>query len=135
MASIDWLSMVSRLAALALVLVICGSVFAGVPLHSNEQECGMPEMAGIAARRRLRPGPSPQRFQPRGYAARWFVRRVEPQVRPEPNSRARLQANRFQFISHLSNPQFYYRRYRFVQGGKMAPLHIPIPLTFDISHF
>src|SRR5439155_24581332 len=39
--------MAYRLASLALVLVIGGSVFAGVPLHSNEQECSMPEMAGM----------------------------------------------------------------------------------------
>src|SRR5258705_1310737 len=39
--------MVIRLASLALVLVIGGSVFAGIPLHSNEQECGMPGMAGM----------------------------------------------------------------------------------------
>src|SRR6266850_4657160 len=39
--------MVSRLASLALILVIGGSVFAGIPLHSNEQECGMREMAGM----------------------------------------------------------------------------------------
>src|SRR3981081_4336102 len=39
--------MVTRLAFLALVLVIGGSVFAGTPLHSNEKECSMPEMAGM----------------------------------------------------------------------------------------
>src|SRR5258705_7065186 len=39
--------MVIRLASLALILVIGGSVFAGIPLHSNEQECSMPEMAGM----------------------------------------------------------------------------------------
>src|SRR5882672_10492806 len=39
--------MVTRLASLALVLVIGGSVFAGIPLHSNEQECSMPDMAGM----------------------------------------------------------------------------------------
>ncbi len=39
--------MVTRLASLALILVIGGSVFAGIPLHSNEQECSMPEMAGM----------------------------------------------------------------------------------------
>src|SRR6267142_1448424 len=39
--------MVTRLASLALVLVIGGSVFAGIPLHSNEQECSMPGMAGM----------------------------------------------------------------------------------------
>src|SRR5882672_2667186 len=39
--------MVTRLASLALVLVIGGSVFAGIPLHSNEQECSMPSMAGM----------------------------------------------------------------------------------------
>src|SRR6267378_301217 len=39
--------MMTRFASLALVLVIGGSVFAGIPLHSNEQECSMPEMAGM----------------------------------------------------------------------------------------
>src|ERR1700716_2606573 len=39
--------MVIRLASLALILVIGGSVFAGIPLHSNEQQCSMPEMAGM----------------------------------------------------------------------------------------
>src|SRR6266478_9985854 len=39
--------MVIRLASLALVLVIGGSVFAGIPLHPNEQECSMPGMAGM----------------------------------------------------------------------------------------
>src|SRR5258707_15809021 len=39
--------MVTRLASLVLVLVIGGSVFAGIPLHSNEQECSMPDMAGM----------------------------------------------------------------------------------------
>src|SRR5213592_2101989 len=39
--------MVIRLASLALILVIGGSVFAGIPLHSNEQECSMPGMAGM----------------------------------------------------------------------------------------
>src|SRR2546423_2888120 len=39
--------MVTRLASLALVLVIAGSVFAGLPLHSNEQECSIPGMDGM----------------------------------------------------------------------------------------
>src|SRR5258707_8941076 len=39
--------MVLRLASLALILVIGGSVLAGIPLHSNEQECSMPEMTGM----------------------------------------------------------------------------------------
>src|SRR5712664_4694675 len=39
--------MVTRLASLALVLVIGGSVFAGLPLHSNEQECNLPGMADM----------------------------------------------------------------------------------------
>src|SRR5438093_11651136 len=39
--------MVTRLVSLALVLVIGGSVFAGIPLHSNEQECSMPDMGGM----------------------------------------------------------------------------------------
>jgi hypothetical protein len=39
--------MAHRLASLALVLIIVGSVFAGIPLHSNEQECNMAGMAGM----------------------------------------------------------------------------------------
>src|SRR6266550_5140021 len=39
--------MVTRFASLALILVIGGSVFAGIPLHSNEQECTMTGMAGM----------------------------------------------------------------------------------------
>src|SRR3989442_943146 len=39
--------MVTRLASLALVLVIGGSVFAGLPLHSNEEECSLPGMASM----------------------------------------------------------------------------------------
>jgi len=39
--------MIIRFASLALVLVIGGSALAGVPLHSNEQECSMPGMAGM----------------------------------------------------------------------------------------
>jgi len=39
--------MVIRLASLALILVIAGTVFAGLPLHSNEEDCSMPEMAGM----------------------------------------------------------------------------------------
>src|SRR6266403_6328594 len=39
--------MVLRLASLALILVIGSSVFAGIPLHSNEQKCSMPGMAGM----------------------------------------------------------------------------------------
>src|SRR2546423_12617348 len=39
--------MVTRFASLALILVIGGSVFAGIPLHSNEKECSMPGMAGM----------------------------------------------------------------------------------------
>src|SRR4029453_4470477 len=39
--------MVTRLASLALVLVIGGSVFGGIPLHSNEEECSMPGMEGM----------------------------------------------------------------------------------------
>src|SRR6266702_4403622 len=39
--------MVTRTASLALVLVMGGSFFAGIPLHSNEQECSMPGMAGM----------------------------------------------------------------------------------------
>lgn len=36
-----------RLISLALVLVLAGSAGAGMPLHSNEQECNLPEMAGM----------------------------------------------------------------------------------------
>src|SRR6266478_5415431 len=39
--------MVTRLASLALILIIGGSVSAGIPLHSNEQECSRPDMAGM----------------------------------------------------------------------------------------
>src|SRR5436190_23361252 len=39
--------MVIRLASLVLVFVIVGSALAGVPLHSNEEECSMPGMAGM----------------------------------------------------------------------------------------
>src|SRR6266851_5749025 len=39
--------MVTRFSSLALILVIGGSVFAGIPLHSNQQECSMPEMPGM----------------------------------------------------------------------------------------
>src|SRR6185295_5302580 len=39
--------MVIRLASLALIMVIGGSVFAGMPLRSNEQECSIPGMAGM----------------------------------------------------------------------------------------
>ena len=128
--------MVIRLGALALVLVVGGSVFAGIPLHSNEKECNMPEMAGMdCCKKAAQVGTITGGFQPRGYAAPSVVRRVEPLVRAELNFRARVRANPFRFISHLSNPQFYHRSYHFVQGGQIAPLHIPIPLTFDTSHF
>src|SRR5216117_3182320 len=36
-----------RLTSLMLVLFICAGLSAGMPLHSNEQECSMPEMAGM----------------------------------------------------------------------------------------
>jgi len=39
--------MVTRLASLALVLIIGGNVIAGSPWHSNEQECNLPGMAGM----------------------------------------------------------------------------------------
>src|SRR5258707_13091228 len=39
--------MMNRLASLVLVLAIVGSAFAGIPLHSNERECTMPEMSGM----------------------------------------------------------------------------------------
>jgi hypothetical protein len=40
-------AMSKRLISLALVLVIAGSVYAGMPLHSKENSCSMPEMAGM----------------------------------------------------------------------------------------
>jgi hypothetical protein len=40
-------AMAIRLASLALVLVLGGSAFAGFPLHSNENECGMTSMDGM----------------------------------------------------------------------------------------
>src|ERR1700687_2594341 len=39
--------MVTRIASLALLFVIGGSVFAAIPLYSNEQECSIPGMAGM----------------------------------------------------------------------------------------
>src|SRR5882762_11112113 len=36
-----------RLTSLLLVLLIVGGLSAGIPLHSNEQECSMPDMAGM----------------------------------------------------------------------------------------
>src|ERR1700730_3515834 len=39
--------MITRLASLALVLSIGGSALAGIPLHSNEEECSLPGMAGM----------------------------------------------------------------------------------------
>jgi len=39
--------MATRVASLMLILVIGGSVLTGIPFHSNEQECSMPEMAGM----------------------------------------------------------------------------------------
>jgi hypothetical protein len=36
-----------RLTSLVLLLVIVGSVYAGMPLHSKENTCSMPEMAGM----------------------------------------------------------------------------------------
>ena len=36
-----------RPTSLLLLLVLASSVCAGMPLHSNEQECAMPEMAGM----------------------------------------------------------------------------------------
>src|SRR5215475_3589195 len=36
-----------RVTSLALVLVIASGVCAGMPLHSSEEECNMPEMAGM----------------------------------------------------------------------------------------
>gem|GEM_PF-483962 len=41
------LAMRKRLTSFALVLVVAGSVYAGMPLHSSEQECNMPGMAGM----------------------------------------------------------------------------------------
>src|SRR6266850_6091264 len=37
----------TRLTSLILVLVVWGGVSAGIPLHSNEQECSIPDMAGM----------------------------------------------------------------------------------------
>src|SRR2546427_1667685 len=59
--------MVSRLASLALILVIGGSVFAGIPLHSNEQECSMPEMAGMDC---CKKAAQPERLTPEVSTAR-----------------------------------------------------------------
>jgi hypothetical protein len=60
--------MVTRLISLALVLVIGGSVFAGIPLHSNEQECSMPGMAtsdpNVFAMRPLRVGSEANGYYP-----------------------------------------------------------------------
>src|SRR6266851_5272713 len=39
--------MVNRLASLALVLVIGGSALAGIPLHSSEEDCSVPDLAGM----------------------------------------------------------------------------------------
>src|SRR5215813_1394271 len=36
-----------RLTSLVLVLLIVGSVYAGMPLHSNDQVCSMPEITGM----------------------------------------------------------------------------------------
>ncbi|HJZ82835.1 MAG TPA: hypothetical protein VKD91_20890 [Pyrinomonadaceae bacterium] len=36
-----------RLTSLALILAIAGGIYAGMPLHSSEQECSMPEMEGM----------------------------------------------------------------------------------------
>src|SRR5258705_9937264 len=36
-----------RLTSLVLVLLISGGLSSGMPLHSNEQECSMPGMAGM----------------------------------------------------------------------------------------
>src|SRR5258708_25202547 len=36
-----------RLTSLVLVLLIVGGLSAEMPLHSNEQECSMPDMAGM----------------------------------------------------------------------------------------
>src|SRR5882672_3999439 len=46
MASIDCLRHGNSLRIIGADLVIGGSVFTGFPLHSNQQECSMPEMAG-----------------------------------------------------------------------------------------
>src|SRR5882762_3836763 len=47
MASIDSLRHGNSLRIIGAELVIGGSVFAGIPMHSNQQECSMPEMAGM----------------------------------------------------------------------------------------
>src|SRR5258707_8420754 len=39
--------MVKRLTNLLLILTVASSAAVGMPLHSNEQECNMPGMAGM----------------------------------------------------------------------------------------
>jgi hypothetical protein len=39
--------MLKKLTNLLLILTVASSVAAGMPLHSNEQECSMPGMAGM----------------------------------------------------------------------------------------
>jgi len=37
----------ARITSLIVLLILAGGAVSGVPLHSNEQECSMPEMAGM----------------------------------------------------------------------------------------
>ena len=47
MSSLQWLvDMRKRLTSLVLLLMLAGSAFAGVPLHSNEQSCSMGDAMG-----------------------------------------------------------------------------------------
>src|SRR6202171_4373097 len=41
------MAMLKRLTNLLLILTVASSAAAGIPLHSNEQECSMPGMAGM----------------------------------------------------------------------------------------
>lgn len=37
----------AQITSLVVLLILTGGAVSGVPLHSNEQECSMPEMAGM----------------------------------------------------------------------------------------
>jgi hypothetical protein len=39
--------MKARITSLVVLLILAGGAVSGVPLHSNEQECSMPDMAGM----------------------------------------------------------------------------------------
>src|ERR1043166_9440824 len=39
--------MKARITSLVVLLILAGGAVSGVPLHSNEQECSMPGMAGM----------------------------------------------------------------------------------------